>query len=158
MLICCVIPLVLTNLFGNQILIPSGNEKRFSQSVFVGMWINIILNSILIPILGAVGAAIGTLATECWNVIWMSGGAREYRKLLLKKIKLWKYLIVYIVCFFVAILLKKNVDIILFWKLFFSGVSFMGVCYLMLFIEKEPVVYSLCLSLRSAFLKKIKRK
>ena len=36
-LVACVIPLILTNLFGNQILVPKGNEKRFTVAVFVGM-------------------------------------------------------------------------------------------------------------------------
>jgi O-antigen/teichoic acid export membrane protein len=64
-LMICIIPLILTNLLGNQILIPSGQEKRYSQSVFVGMWINLILNIVLIPFMGAFGAALGTLVTEC---------------------------------------------------------------------------------------------
>ena len=83
----CVLPLVLTNLFGNQILIPSGKQKRYSQSVFWGLWINLVLNFLLIPGMGALGAAIGTLVTECWNVFWMSGGAKEYRASIVKEIK-----------------------------------------------------------------------
>ena len=139
-LIACVLPLVLTNLFGNQILIPSGNEKRYSQSVFVGMWINLGLNSIMIPRLGAFGAAVATLITECWNVFWMSGGAKDYRKDLLKKINFIIYILPLMVAsgcsFFVSLMLHYS----LFFKNVVTGFVFFGVYYLTLIIEKEPII------------------
>ena len=76
-LMLCVFPMILSNLFGNQILIPIGREKYYTQSVFVGMWINIIINLVMIPRFGAVGAAIGTLITESWNAVWMGEKAKE---------------------------------------------------------------------------------
>lgn len=76
----CSLVLSLTGVFGNQVLIPLGLEKRYSQSVIVGLFINLILNCILIPTYGSFGAAIGTFVTEVWNLCWMSGGVKSIRK------------------------------------------------------------------------------
>lgn len=92
-LMLCVVPLILTNLYGNQLLVPMGLEKRLTQSVFIGMWINIFLNLLMIPKWGAYGAAYGTLVTEWWNVFWMSRGAKEYRMVLSREIHYFMYII-----------------------------------------------------------------
>lgn len=141
-LITCVIPLTLTNLFGNQILIPSGNEKRYSQSVFVGLWINLILNLLLIPKLGAIGAAIGTLATECWNVFYMSNGIKKFRKYLWHQISYKIYLIAMLISIVISLssvyLIAMNGII----KLIITGSIFFGIYYGILILEKEPILYS----------------
>lgn len=145
-LICCIVPLVLTNLFGNQILIPSGNEKRYSQSVFVGMWINLVLNALMIPKLGAFGAAIGTLITECWNVYWMSGGAKEYRKMLIDSVKLTTYIIPLVIAVVVSFLVAKIISVDLIWRLIISCITFFGSFFTILLIEKEPLITGLMTS------------
>ena len=139
-LISCVIPLVLTNLFGNQILIPSGKEKRYSQSVFVGLWINLVLNSIMIPTLGAFGAAFATLVTECWNVIWMSGGAKEYRQMLLHRISILKYLIPIGIASFVSITISYFLQLPSFIFLIVAGSVYFLIYYLLLIAFKEPII------------------
>ena len=47
-----------------QYLIPHHKENVFVRSVFAGAGVNIVLNALLIPRLGAMGAVIGTLAAE----------------------------------------------------------------------------------------------
>lgn len=143
-LMICIIPLILTNLLGNQILIPSGQEKRYSQSVFVGMWINLILNIVLIPFMGAFGAALGTLVTECWNVFWMGGGAaKDYRKMLLSNVKGEIYLISLLFSIMASVgmnFLVQNFGCPLFGQLVFVGITFFGVYYLLLLLQKEPLL------------------
>lgn len=136
----CIMPLVLTNLFGNQILIPSGNEKRYSQSVFVGLWINLVLNALMIPKLGAFGAALATLITECWNVAWMSGGAKDYRRMLVSRINFTTYIIPFAVATIVGILFARvHIDSVLI-RVALSAIVFFGVNYGIIIIEKEPLV------------------
>ncbi len=53
-----------TNLMGIEILIPLGRERSVLISVAIGAGVDLVLNLILIPQLGAAGAAIGTLAAE----------------------------------------------------------------------------------------------
>lgn len=144
-LMACIIPLILTNLFGNQILIPNGDEKRYSQSVFVGMWINLILNILMIPTMGSYGAALGTLITECWNVIWLSGGAaQKYRNYIKKNISLR----VYFIPMFLALLISAGMGYIVepltvFWRLFFTSLIYFGIYYILLIIKQEPLTYDI---------------
>lgn len=52
------------NIIRTQYLIPHSHDKEYLTSVIVGAVCNIILNSILIPVYGAMGATIGTLFAE----------------------------------------------------------------------------------------------
>ena len=54
----------LTNILGIQIMVPMGQEKKVTISVAVGAGVDLVLNALLIPVLGAAGAALGTLAAE----------------------------------------------------------------------------------------------
>jgi O-antigen/teichoic acid export membrane protein len=54
----------LTNLFGTQILLGLGYEKKYLISVSCGTAISIIFNLLLIRRYGAIGASIATLITE----------------------------------------------------------------------------------------------
>ena len=54
----------LTGLLGIQILVPLGKERFVLYSEIAGAVVDLILNAILIPKLGATGAAIGTLVAE----------------------------------------------------------------------------------------------
>ena len=52
------------NLFGTQVLIPLGKEKKLLISVIAGSMINFILNLLLIPIYNQNGAAFATVIAE----------------------------------------------------------------------------------------------
>lgn len=52
-----------------QYLIPQNRIKEYNNSVYMGAIISVILNFMLIPILGAVGAAIVSVAVE--TIIWL---------------------------------------------------------------------------------------
>lgn len=140
-LMICILPLILTNLFGRQLLIPTGDEKRYSQSVFVGMIVNLALNSIMIPIWGAFGAAFATLITECWNVVWMSGGnAKPYRKYLYKSVNIFQFILPLVGAsagsYVLGIIL---VNIHVFWRLVITGIAFLGLFFTALYFEREPM-------------------
>lgn len=53
-----------SNITGNQILLPFNKEKYFMYAVTSGAIVNLILNLILIPKYGIVGASIATLVAE----------------------------------------------------------------------------------------------
>lgn len=53
-----------------QYLIPHHKEKDFTASVIAGAVVNLIVNSFLIPRLGAMGAVIGTVIAELTACIW----------------------------------------------------------------------------------------
>lgn len=53
-----------SNILGIQVMLPMGKEKSFTVSVVVGAIINFLINLILIPRLGAMGAMISSLISE----------------------------------------------------------------------------------------------
>lgn len=54
----------LSNVIGNQYLLPTKRQKQYTKSVIYGAIVNIILNSCLIWKYGAIGASIGTVCAE----------------------------------------------------------------------------------------------
>lgn len=54
-----------------QYMIPFKMEKEYTKSVVVGAIVNVIANAILIPYLGATGAALGTLLAELSACIFL---------------------------------------------------------------------------------------
>jgi O-antigen/teichoic acid export membrane protein len=66
MRILAFLPLVigLSNLFCFQTLVPFNLEKKFLSTVIIGSIVSITMNFLLIPQLGATGAAIASMATE----------------------------------------------------------------------------------------------
>lgn len=56
--------LAFANVIRTQYLIPTRRDKEYSVSVFVGAGVNLLLNLLLIPRYGALGAAFGTLFAE----------------------------------------------------------------------------------------------
>lgn len=54
----------ITNITGTQVLVPLGKEKFVLVSVVTGALVDVIFNALLIPHIGASGAAIGTLIAE----------------------------------------------------------------------------------------------
>ena len=55
----------LSNLFGLQLLTPTGNEKYLLRAVCIGMVFSLALNLLLIPKFSYVGSAIANIITEC---------------------------------------------------------------------------------------------
>ena len=54
----------MSNVTGMQYLLPTKQQTKFTISVTIGAIVNFIMNFILIPKLGALGASIGTIAAE----------------------------------------------------------------------------------------------
>ena len=57
--------------FGNQILLVYGKEKYISIATWIAAVINIVLNIILIPFFGAIGAAIATAVCEFASFLFL---------------------------------------------------------------------------------------
>ena len=53
-----------TNVMGIQYLVPSHRDKGFTASVLTGAAVDLVLNAIMIPMAGAMGAAIATVISE----------------------------------------------------------------------------------------------
>ncbi len=67
----------ITNVTGIQMLVPLGREKQVLYSEIAGAVCDLILNAVLIPFYGAVGAAIGTLVAEIVVLFWQLCSIRD---------------------------------------------------------------------------------
>lgn len=82
-----------SNMVGMQILIPQNGEKIVLRSEIFGAISDIIINALLIPTLGASGAAVGTVIVELIVVIVQYLNTKDLVNISLKDIQLWKLVI-----------------------------------------------------------------
>ena len=54
----------ISNCLGSQYYTPAGLRKQSARYIIMGAIVNLVLNILLIPCLGAIGAVIGTLTAE----------------------------------------------------------------------------------------------
>ncbi len=67
----------ISNVIGLQYMIPTGNNKHFIISVSIGAVITLILNFVLIPSYGAMGAVISSLIAEALVTIYQVLSTRK---------------------------------------------------------------------------------
>ena len=89
----------------NLYLIPSHLENRLTASVIVGAVVNLIVNMLLIPKLGALGAVIGTLVAELVACLW------QYKSVI-PKINCTKAIIIGITYFIIGVVMYVAVRFI----------------------------------------------
>lgn len=80
----------MTNILGIQILVPLGREKVVLYSEIAGAVVNLALNAVLIPKIGAAGAAIGTVAAEFAVLVVQAIALKEQVGAVFKTISYWK--------------------------------------------------------------------
>jgi O-antigen/teichoic acid export membrane protein len=78
----CVISFVIpticvTNVIGNQFLLPCHRDYEYTASLLVGAALNVVVNLALIPRLGAMGAAVATVASEVAVLVVQSWRVRK---------------------------------------------------------------------------------
>ena len=103
----------LSNVTGTQYLLPTKRQKEYTLSVVFGAIVNFIMNSLLIPKYGAIGASIGTVIAE----ITVTGVQIYYTRKdfnFMKLIKLSKNyilasIVMFVCCFIVSLAVKSNV-------------------------------------------------
>lgn len=84
----------------------------------MGLFINLGLNALLIPRRGSVGAALATLATEIYNMMYMGYHARNEARYLWKHMQKLKY--------FISLVLASIGEIILIHTTVVIDVVFLG--------------------------------
>ena len=128
----------LTGIMGIQVLVPLGKEKYVLYSEIAGAIVDLILNWFLIPVLGASGAAIGTLVAE---FVVFCVQFYVLRKELLQTFQNIKYLKILIGmaggCAASVWVLFMNFRNII--ALLISAVLFFLVYYLLMLVQKEEL-------------------
>ena len=117
-----------SSIWGNQILVPAGNEKDYFKCVSIGAVVNLGLNAILIPTIGIEGAAIATMFTEGTVCIALYKYCRKYIGNALNIRTLCTYIISCIPSIGAVVLMKKYIQIAsVFAELCITTVTFFGV-------------------------------
>ena len=129
----------ITNIFGIQMLVPMGKEKHVLYSEIIGAVTDLVLNVVLIPQYGALGAAIGTMVAEITVLIYQVYAIRSELAYFTIKGNIPKYLVAACVAS-VSCLWVKELMISNFATLCLSGLFFLGVYFLVLVVLKDEMV------------------
>lgn len=152
----------LSTVTGIQILVPMGREKTVLYSIICGAAVNIIMNLILIPRLGASGASISTSVAELVVVIFQFSVLWKELKSALTKLCSWKMLVGVAAAtassWWVIDMRwssKLSVEVSSFLSLALSGCLFFATYGVMLLVLREKLVTNiLSQMLRKVFKKK----
>ena len=133
----------LNNITGSHILMPMGRENKITFSVFLGCFINLVLNYILIKKYNAFGAVIATIITEGIVTIIQIYFSKDYFQVNLKTVL--KSLISAVIMFLILKYINN-----LYLKIFLGGISYI---LLILFFKEENA-----LEIRNFLILRVKEK
>lgn len=152
-LIPTILMIGLTNISGIQMLVPLGKEKVVLYSEIAGAVVDFLINLVLIPKLGAAGAAIGTLFAEILVLVIQFGYLRDKIYPILKKLEWVKIILASIIATF-SCLMFQNVECIRIIRILISAIVF-GIVYIgLLTILKEKEICNVIDSFGNKFHKK----
>ena len=132
----------LSNVFGMQIMIPYGKEKKFTIILSIAAIINFIVNLILIPKLSYYGATYATIFAELIVTVWMYFEVKKIIGSIPEVFKIGKMLVPSVVFYLVIkfgikSILSSDMLIIL------TSIPVAGIIYIVgLIIMKEPIIIS----------------
>lgn len=135
------IPLIgMSTLVGQQILVPTGKEKAAMYSYFAGAVTDVVLNALLIPRLGAVGAAVGTLAAEVAVLAVQIFAARETVASILKLSRLGSAVAVAAISGAGLWIVRSTVHVSVLKQLILDGVVYFGLAAYVLMVTKKSLI------------------
>lgn len=122
----------MSNVIGMQYLLPTKQQKKFTISVTIGAIVNFIINLLLIPKFGALGASIGTIVAElCVTLyqMYVTRGELNYKSILKSSLK---YLLAAFVMFIIVFDLEITSHIFanLIIKIVSGCIIYFGVLYI----------------------------
>lgn len=132
-----------SNITGIQVLTPLGQEKKVLYSIVAGAILDFTLNLVLIPHIGAVGAAISTTLAESLVLLVQCVLLKELLGSIVKNLCAWKTVIGLLAATGTGLLVKKVFTLETFPMLAVSAILFFGVYGVILTVLKEPFMMSL---------------
>lgn len=130
--------------FGNQLFIAIGKEKYPMIATFIAAFLNVGLNALLIPHIGAIGAAITTAISEAIVTVILILFVVKGKYLSIKKIcaMVWKYLISAAIMFVPIYFMDKCLGYTI-WSFILIAVSGGCVYGLVLLVLKDKFMLNL---------------
>lgn len=147
----------ITNVLGIQMLVPLGKEKIVLYSEIIGAVVDLIVNAILIPTYGPIGAAIGTLAAELAVLICQFSALRCEIGGFFKKYNYLRLILALSISAFSSIW-TVHLGLSNFGTLAISAVIFFGIYIAIMFISKEPLVMEIWKQIVTAITNRFIRK
>lgn len=144
-----------SNIMGIQMLIPLGKEKNVLYSEIVGAIIDLVINIVLIPRCGVIGAAIGTLVAEFMVCIVQYCSMKEILYNMYINLP-YKYVFVAIAISSIGSIWVKFVNLGVFLSLIISAIIFFSLYLICLSMMKEPFVISMELQLSTRIKRRAK--
>lgn len=143
----------LTNIMGIQMLIPLGREKVVLYSEIAGAIVDLVINTILIPIMASSGATIGTLVAEM--VVWIVQyiALKEDVKEAYVKIRYLPIVIGLAISALFSMPIKL-LGLSSFFTLLLSAIVFFGIYLVVLTVAKEKLVNEIEFQILEKILKK----
>lgn len=143
----------LTNILGIQIMVPLEMEKWVLNSYIIGAIVDLIINILHIPKMGASGAAIGTLIAEIAVMIYQYSKAKTRVREMFSEVD-YKKLVCALIIGTVLTLGIKKIHMGYFVVLVVSASVFFGCYVIVLRILKESMVCEIEEQLRAKWRKK----
>ena len=133
-----------SNITGNQILIPMNREKYFMVAVTIGAVINLILDLLLMPNFGIIGASVATLFAELSQMMVQLHFSKEYLVSNISIKSLVNVIIATVVSTIPLIILNQLITITIpFYSLMLAGFAFFSLYLVILLLLKEEVTIQL---------------
>lgn len=150
-----ILPIGLTGILGTQVLTSIEKEKNVLYSVIIGAISDFILNLILIPDMGATGAALATTICEFIVLLVQVYFCKNFLGEIWKELKPMRYLIITLISTLVAIPIKIMGISSVFMCLILSATLFYTTYSLCLIVIKDELMVQFFLKLGSGFNKKM---
>lgn len=129
----------ISNVLGLQILVPLGREKIVFVSVLTGAFIDFLINVLLIPKFGSLGASIGTTVAEFFVLVVQLVCVIPLCPGLFRPLSLWKPILSMIAAMIISFpIFKTSMGILL--QLIVASIVFFSVYCCSLLILKERIV------------------
>ena len=151
----CVIVLGATWIMGVGVLQTSGRQNLYAKTLWFATIVNIGVNMLLIPHLGAMGAAIATLITEIFNAGMFYYYSKDILHGNIRWISYGKLLAIALVSSFMIKYFMTYIHMNVLAELIFAGVCY-GVVYGGAVLILLPNVQSIALHMLNIFNRKVK--
>lgn len=131
-----------SNVLVYQFVLPRGKEKQYCYITIISALVDIAINALLIPRVGALGAAFGTVVAEMVGLVLMLLLLCRYlvpvfNKILLGPILMSTVVAVLVERFVFSMCIQKNTPL---GDMFFSAICFWSVYIAGIFILKDPLI------------------
>ena len=151
-------PALVFSAFGNvirtQFLIPRSFDKEYTVSLVYGAVINIVINILLIPRIGAMGAVVGTIVAEMVLCVYQTWVARKYLHIREYLLNAGVLFMIGMVMYAVLVYISRELPVTmgaLFIEIMVGILIYLSLLILYIFFSKNQVI----VDLRNTTLKRI---